>query len=144
MKERALRMKANPTMYEKMFIDKLDLLGVEYQFQVVISRYIVDFLIGSTIYEIDGSSHDGKEIYDAIRDKELTNLGYKVVRIKNSDVKYFNFGYAGQHKIQTITHQDSELSPLEKIRIEKMRQTKSIMAEKLKFRQPHRKWKRGR
>ena len=93
--ERAEKMRSNPTIAEKIFKEKLDALKIKYKFQYIIGSYIVDFLVGNTIYEIDGSSHIGKEEYDKIRTKYLSAKGYKVIRVLNKDVETF--------KIQT-TH----------------------------------------
>lgn len=87
--ERADNMRSNPTKSEKEFINKLDSKNIKYKNQYVIGKYIVDFLVGKTIYEIDGGSHIGREEYDAERDRFLTQKGYKVVRILNSEVKDF-------------------------------------------------------
>ena len=56
LKERAINMILNPTKAELLFRNKLELKGIRYRTQVVIARYIVDFLVGKIIYEIDGSS----------------------------------------------------------------------------------------
>lgn len=87
--ERAENMRLNPTKAEKEFKNKLDLKNIKYYNQYVIGKYIVDFLVGKTIYEIDGDSHVGREEYDAERDRFLTQRGYKVVRILNSEVNHF-------------------------------------------------------
>jgi len=87
--ERAENMRLNPTKSEKEFRNKLDAKNIKYKTQWVIGKYIVDFLVGKTIYEIDGSSHLGREEYDAERDRFLTQKGYKVVRILNSEVDSF-------------------------------------------------------
>ena len=37
------------------------------------------------VVEIDGSSHNGKEEYDKMRDNRMKNIGYKVYRIRFND-----------------------------------------------------------
>lgn len=63
--------------------------GFDLDRQVIIGNYIVDFLIPELglVFEIDGSSHDGRIEYDKNRDFYLSNLQLKVVRIFDADVK---------------------------------------------------------
>ena len=50
-------------------------------------NYIVDFYCPSEklIIELDGEGHNdpGQSVYDAERDKKLTDLGYKILRFEN-------------------------------------------------------------
>lgn len=101
--ERAENMRLNPTRSEKEFRNKLELKKVKYKNQWVIGKYIVDFLVGNTIYEIDGDSHLGREDYDAERDRFLTQKGYKVIRILNSEVKDFKLKPNKAQKVGLIT-----------------------------------------
>jgi len=93
--EYAERMKLNPTFHEKLMAEKLDLAGIEYKTQWVIGKYIVDFIFQrkQLIIEIDGESHELNFDYDRERDNFLRSRGFKVVRIKNKDVKAYNVGY---------------------------------------------------
>jgi len=52
--------------------------------QVVIGGFIVDFLAPAArlVVEVDGSSHVGHGAADARRDRKLTRLGYRVVRVE--------------------------------------------------------------
>lgn len=61
--------------------------GVDHKFQMIVGFYIVDFFITNKclVVEIDGSSHNDKEWYDAQRDHFLKKCGYKVLRIKNEE-----------------------------------------------------------
>ena len=54
-----------------------------------IGNYIVDFYCAekSIVLEVDGSSHEGREDYDAARDAFLTGLGLTVVHISAREVK---------------------------------------------------------
>jgi len=56
--------------------------------QKIIGNYIVDFYCAekSTIIELDGSSHDGKEDYDKKRDDFFVSLGLRVIHITVVDV----------------------------------------------------------
>ena len=56
--------------------------------QHVIFPYIVDFacLENQLIIEIDGTTHNFSRDSDALRENELTKLGFKVLRFTNGDV----------------------------------------------------------
>jgi len=62
---------------------------LDFDRQRVIGNYIVDFYIKKLglVIEIDGSSHEGKEAYDAKREEYLCSLGLKVYRISVDDIK---------------------------------------------------------
>jgi very-short-patch-repair endonuclease len=62
--------------------------GYDFDRQKIIGNYIVDFycLDCGVVVEIDGSSHDDKEGYDAERDAFLTGLGLVVIHISAKDV----------------------------------------------------------
>tara|TARA_A100000171_G_scaffold2769_1_gene2471 strand:- start:3656 stop:4036 length:381 start_codon:yes stop_codon:yes gene_type:complete len=64
--------------------------GLQFNRQFAIENYIVDFICRKErlIIELDGRSHDGKQDQDRTRDLRLNELGYKVVRIAEVDVKY--------------------------------------------------------
>lgn len=62
---------------------------IDFDRQKIIGNYIVDFYaknLGLAV-EIDGSSHDFKQEYDAKRQTDLENYGVKVFRISNHDIK---------------------------------------------------------
>jgi very-short-patch-repair endonuclease len=63
--------------------------GWDFDRQKIIGNYIVDFYCANVnlIVETDGSSHDGKEEYDAQRDAYLKGLGLDVLHIRDNDVK---------------------------------------------------------
>lgn len=53
--------------------------------QFIIGEYIVDFVCRELklVIEIDGISHDqGKGLYDIYREKEITKLGWTVIRFR--------------------------------------------------------------
>ncbi|MBP2615140.1 endonuclease domain-containing protein [Chryseobacterium jejuense] len=62
---------------------------IDFDRQRIIGNYIVDFYVKSLglIIEIDGSSHDEKEVYDGIRQEYLESLGLLVFRITDFDVR---------------------------------------------------------
>ncbi|MCO5287781.1 MAG: DUF559 domain-containing protein [Chitinophagaceae bacterium] len=57
--------------------------GLDFDRQKIIGNYIVDFFCVNcgVVIEIDGSSHDEKEEYDAERDEFLMSLDLKIIRI---------------------------------------------------------------
>ena len=59
-------------------------LGVAFRRQVVIDRFIVDFVAPSTrlVVEVDGSYHAERATADARRTRVLERLGYRVVRVE--------------------------------------------------------------
>ena len=59
-------------------------LGVAFRRQVVIGRYIVDFLAPSVrlVVEVDGAQHGQRQAADARRDAWLRRQGYRVLRLE--------------------------------------------------------------
>ena len=62
--------------------------GFDFNRQRCIDNYIVDFYVKTLglVIEIDGSSHNGKEEYDAQREAYLRSLGLRIFRIQVVDV----------------------------------------------------------
>jgi len=62
---------------------------IDFDRQRIIGNYIVDFYVKALglIIEVDGSSHDYKQAYDAARQAYLESFGLKVFRCTNFDVK---------------------------------------------------------
>jgi len=58
---------------------------LKFEFQFPISPYIVDFYIPALrlIIELDGSSHDNKELYDQNRDKYLEENNFNIIHARN-------------------------------------------------------------
>lgn len=63
--------------------------SIDFDRQRIIGNYIVDFYVKTLglIVEINGSSHDDKQEYDAVKNAFLKNLGLKVFIINDWDVK---------------------------------------------------------
>ena len=63
--------------------------NIDFDRQRIIGSYIVDFYVKTLglVVEIDGNSHDDKIEYDARRQECLENLGLRVYRISDADVK---------------------------------------------------------
>jgi very-short-patch-repair endonuclease len=59
-------------------------LGVTFRRQVLVGRYIVDFVAPALrlVVEIDGSFHGGRRRADARRDAALVSAGYRVLRLE--------------------------------------------------------------
>jgi very-short-patch-repair endonuclease len=87
----------NPSCHEQAVAKALDKEGVEYEREVVLDRYVVDFVVGNTIIEVNGEVHDDPVVfgkspeYEAKRLLDLESMGYRVLVIHWSDI--VNFGY---------------------------------------------------
>ncbi len=68
---------------------KKDQTGYRFLRQKIIGNYIVDFYcpVLRLIIEIDGSSHEGKEMYDSFRDKYFAYKGLRMIKFLDADVK---------------------------------------------------------
>ena len=81
------------------------LMGLGFRRQMPVSGYIVDFACPDhrLIVELDGSGHtdDAQIRKDAVRDRELESLGWKVLRLPNQDVM-FRLDYVCSHVIRLI------------------------------------------
>jgi very-short-patch-repair endonuclease len=67
-------------------------IGFKFRRQHPIERFIIDFYCAEAklLIEVDGESHlePEQEVYDKARTKYLEELGYKVIRFTNNDVRY--------------------------------------------------------
>ena len=63
---------------------------IDFDRQRIIGNYIVDFYIKTLglVIEIDGSSHNDKEVYDQKREDYLISLGLRVYKIPDLRVKH--------------------------------------------------------
>lgn len=88
--KRADEHKNNPTSSEQKLLTALtqDLPNLEFQFQVVMVPFIVDFvsLKKKVIIEVDGKSHVGKFDSDETRQCDLERDGYSFLRYSHNDV----------------------------------------------------------
>lgn len=87
---RSTGMRKKPTTHEQVAYYALKLLNLPFHRQVVIGRYIVDFLLTNrnVILEIDGPSHTKTVRYDKERDTFLRRMGWTVLRVKNEVVSF--------------------------------------------------------
>ncbi len=86
---RALRQARNlPEVLFWIQVTKGGFHKIDFDRQKVIGNYIVDFYVKKLrlIIEIDGSSHIGKEEYDAEREGFLISLGLRMYRISVFDI----------------------------------------------------------
>ena len=88
-KQFKLEMRRNPTAAEKIFASRLKSAGIQFRHQVGMAFYIADFLIDSKmlVIELDGNSHVGREMYDNRRDDFIRRVGFRIIRIRNSDAE---------------------------------------------------------
>jgi very-short-patch-repair endonuclease len=58
-------------------------LGVSFKRQVVVDRFVVDYLASSVrlVVEVDGAYHSRRAAADARRTRVLERLGYRVLRL---------------------------------------------------------------
>ena len=94
LKERSRRMTLNPTKSELAFRNRLEQSNIFYKTQYIIGFYIVDFLVGNTVIEIDGSVHDTEEakLWDKERNDFILGKGYNLIRIRNEDIFKYDLG----------------------------------------------------
>ncbi len=91
LKERARELRKAGNLSEVLFWNQVknkQFKGLDFDRQNVIGNYIVDFYCANcnVVVEIDGSSHDNKQEYDAARDAFLESLGLTVIHIPVADV----------------------------------------------------------
>jgi len=91
--EKARTLRKKGTKAEKILWEALrnrKVKNLKFRRQHPLSNYIADFCCEEKrlIIEIDGSIHDIEENkeYDGIRQDELENAGYTIIRFKNDDV----------------------------------------------------------
>ena len=89
----ATQLEQNATLAETILKEALLEYGIDFEFQKPLysksTCYIADFYICDKrlVVELDGSSHKGREDYDAKRTTDIKKLhGYNVLRFKNKAV----------------------------------------------------------
>ncbi len=92
LKERAKELRKAGNLAEVLFWNQVknkQLDGLDFDRQKIIGNYIVDFYNANynIVIEIDGSSHNDKQEYDAERDSFMKGLGLTVIRFLDIDVK---------------------------------------------------------
>ncbi|MFP5042724.1 endonuclease domain-containing protein [Parasediminibacterium sp. JCM 36343] len=91
LKERAKALRQAKNLPKVLFWKQLTKGGfhnIDFDRQRIIGHYIVDFYAKKLglVIEIDGSSHNNKEVYDKEREEYLVALGLKVYRIMVVDI----------------------------------------------------------
>ena len=91
LKERARALRKAGNLSEVLFWNQVknkQFKGLDFDRQKIIGNYIVDFYCANchVVVEIDGSSHDDKQEYDAERDAFLESLGLRIIHIPVADV----------------------------------------------------------
>jgi len=91
LKERAKALRQAGNLPEVLFwmqVTKKRFHKIDFDRQRIIGNYIVDFYIKrlGLVIEIDGCSHDDKQVYDKLREEYLISLGLKIYRITVDDV----------------------------------------------------------
>ncbi len=91
LKERARALRQAGNLSEVLFWNQVknkQFKGYDFDRQKIIGNYIVDFYCCNcnVVIEIDGSSHDDKQEYDAERDAYLKSLGLIVIHIPVVDI----------------------------------------------------------
>jgi very-short-patch-repair endonuclease len=91
LKQRAKSLRKAGNLPEVLFwlqVKNKQFKGYDFDRQKIVGNYIVDFYCGNcnVVVEIDGSSHDNKQEYDAIRDSYLQAQGLTVIHIPVVDV----------------------------------------------------------
>ena len=92
LKKRAAHMRANPTEAEELLWNALceQQIGYKIRRQHIVSQYILDFayLDNRLAIELDGGYHNEKDQQhdDAVRTKNLEQLGWRVLRFTNAEV----------------------------------------------------------
>ena len=90
---RARSMRHEPSPAENRLwqhIRRRQLLGYKFRRQHPIHCYIVDFYCAEArlVVEVDGRSHDDTGEYDAERTEVLEDIGLRVIRVTNWEVKH--------------------------------------------------------
>lgn len=91
LKQRAKELRKAGMLHEALLwleLKNKKLNGLDFDRQKIIGNYIVDFYCAekSVVIEVDGSSHNDKQLEDAQRDGYLRGLGLTVIRLLVKDV----------------------------------------------------------
>ena len=87
LEERARVMRCSPTRSEEWLWRRLSgsKTGFAFRRQLVIGEHIVDFACTKVrlVVEVDGEYHAARERHDGARDRALSELGWKVLRVSD-------------------------------------------------------------
>jgi ATP-dependent DNA helicase RecQ len=112
---RAIDLRRKATQPEHMLwsiLSRRKLGGLKFRRQHPIEPYIVDYYCASAklIVELDGESHEGRQLYDEKRQTHLCNLGLRIVRVMNDDVLN-NLDGVAEFILREATTSNAEPSP---------------------------------
>ncbi len=95
METRRVSLIANQTKHERLANTIFTKLNVPVMVQVIIGYYIVDFVGADRnfILEIDGATHTTRDGYDDRRSQFLSECGFEIYRIDNTDVNEHNLAH---------------------------------------------------
>jgi very-short-patch-repair endonuclease len=120
MQKRERQLKNAPTRHELLMINLLRQCSIAFAFQKGFMNrdrsyhhgtiYIADFYLPdpwNAIIEIDGTSHTkiAQQTSDALRDSYFTELGLRVIRIANTEVKRMT-----AHDLRSILSDETEVN----------------------------------
>jgi len=96
----ARRLRSEQTNAERKFwwrVRGRGFAGYKFRRQYPIGPYIADFvcLEAMLVVELDGSQHAEQQEYDVVRDAFLKREGFRVMRIRNSDLLRYTEGVLG-------------------------------------------------
>ncbi|UXP31146.1 DUF559 domain-containing protein [Reichenbachiella agarivorans] len=119
LKERAKALRKAGNLSEVLFwneVKRKQFKGLDFDRQKIIGNYIVDFYCPNcqVVIEIDGSSHDHKQAYDAKRDAYLEGLGLTVIHIPDIDIKKklaYTMNALMEHPALVVGEADAVVSP---------------------------------
>ena len=88
---KSLRAITKPSSLERLVCQVLDAVGIQYESQVPVGRYVVDILLAdrNLIIECDGDywhSLPGRAERDRQRDAYLSEVGYKVIHLTENEI----------------------------------------------------------
>ena len=88
--QRACELRRDMTAAEKLLWNELraNKLGFHFRRQQIIAGFIVDFYChkAALVVEVDGDIHDLQQEEDTRREKVLTDLGLRIVRLRNEEI----------------------------------------------------------
>jgi very-short-patch-repair endonuclease len=88
--ERAKELRREMTPAEKRLWQEVRAkkLGVRFRRQQIIAGFIVDFYChkAALVVEVDGDIHDLQQDEDARREQVLTEMGLRIIRLRNEEV----------------------------------------------------------
>ena len=123
LRERSAYQTIHQTEAERLTGTILHALTIPARRQVVIGRYIVDYLLlqQSAIIEVDGPIHADQVEYDRRRDRWLSSYGWRVIRVPNEQVSHARIRVALQDvpsiAVRTTLHRLALARQAEALRI---------------------------